>query len=183
MSSPASLFARVLGGAFAQLSPALQRCHQPGERLVLRGQASVQRGSGWRARLVCWCMGFPAAGDAVPVQVGMEAQQQGERWQRTFGTQSFASHLLQDRGAPPGMLVERFGPLRVQIALAVVNGALHWAVCGGALWRLPLPAWCLPTGDSREFESEGRFHFDVEITHPLTGRIVHYRGWLAPSEP
>ena len=182
MNSPASLFQRVLGGAFAQLSPALQRCHQPGERLVLRGQASVQRGSGCLARLVCWCMDFPAAGDAVPVQVRMEALDQGERWLRTFGTKQFASHLLQEHGAQPGMLVEQFGPLRVQIALTVVNGALHWAVYGGAVWRLPLPAWCLPTGDSREFESEGRFRFDVEITHPFTGRIVHYRGWLAPYE-
>ena len=182
MSSTESLFERVLGSAFGQLSPALQRCHQPGTRLRLAGQASVQRGAGRMARLVCDCMGFPAAGDAVPVQVHMVAQQQGEHWQRIFGRQQFASRLLQERGAQPGMLVEQFGPLRVQIALTVVNGALHWTVRRGALWRLPLPAWCLPTGDSREFELEGRFHFDVEITHPLTGRIVHYRGWLAPSE-
>nr|WP_315464873.1 DUF4166 domain-containing protein [uncultured Rhodoferax sp.] len=35
------------------------------------------------------------------------------------------------------------------------------------LWRVPVPACLLPSGDSREFEAGGRFHFDVDIAHPL----------------
>lgn len=52
----------------------------------------------------------------------------------------------------------------------------------GALGFIPLPALLLPSGDSREYESDGRFHFEVEVAHPLAGRIVQYRGWLEPTD-
>ncbi|MDR7307327.1 DUF4166 domain-containing protein [Rhodoferax saidenbachensis] len=177
----ASLFQRLLGNAFAQLAPAVQRGHQPGEVLLMSGQASVRRGSGLLARALCRVIGFPAAGDAVPVSVHMQTQGAGERWQRRFGAQRFESHFSLGQGPQQGLLVEQFGPLRFHISLAVVDGALLWAVRSGALWIIPLPALLLPSGDSREYESEGRFHFDVEIAHPLAGLLVQYRGWLEPA--
>ena len=33
---------------------------------------------------------------------------------------------------------------------------------------------------AREYEADGRFHFDVPITLPLVGLLIHYRGWLVP---
>ncbi len=179
----ASLFQRLLGPAFEQLAPAVQRGHQPGVALLLSGQASVRRGPGLLARMVCRLMGFPAAGDAVPVRVHLQAQGAEERWVRRFGAQRFESRFRPGQGAHQGLLVEQFGPLRFHIALAVVDGALHWTVRSGALWRIPLPFALLPSGDSSEYASEGRFHFDVEIAHPLAGRIVQYRGWLEPTDP
>jgi hypothetical protein len=127
-------------------------------------------------------MDFPAAGDGIPVRVYMHAEGDGERWQRQFAEHRFASHMSAGRGAQQGLLVEQFGPLRCAIALRVVDGALHWTVRAGRLWRVPVPACLLPSGDSREFEAEGRFHFDVDIAHPLLGRIVHYQGWLEPVD-
>ena len=32
-----------------------------------------------------------------------------------------------------------------------------------------------------ESAEDGRFNFHVEISHPLTGLIVRYRGWLVPK--
>ena len=41
-----------------------------------------------------------------------------------------------------------------------------------------------PGGDAYEYATDGRFHFHVDLGHPLTGLIVRYRGWLAsPAEP
>lgn len=178
----ASLFQRVLGNTFGQLAPAVQRGHQPGLALLLSGQASVRRGSGLLARALCGLVGFPAAGDAVSVRVHMQVEDTGERWERCFGTQRFERRLSLGQGAQQGLLVEQFGPLRFHIALAVVDGALQWTVRSGALWIIPLPALLLPSGDSREYASGGRFHFDVEVAHPLAGRIVQYRGWLEPTD-
>src|SRR3990167_5731742 len=180
--SSASLFQRVLGSTFVQLAPAVQRGHQPGLALLLSGQASVRRGSSLLARALCRLIGFPVAGDAVPVRVHMQVEGTGERWERCFGTQRFESRLSSGHGAQQGLLVERFGPLRIHIALAVVDGALHWTVRSGTLWTIPLPTRLLPSGDSREYASNGRFHFDVEVAHPLAGRIVQYRGWLEPTD-
>ncbi|CAM5773035.1 hypothetical protein LMIY3S_04043 [Labrys miyagiensis] len=42
---------------------------------------------------------------------------------------------------------------------------------------------CFPGGNSFESEEEGRFHFHVEIDHPLLGLIVRYQGWLIPDNP
>jgi hypothetical protein len=39
----------------------------------------------------------------------------------------------------------------------------------------------VPRGDSYEYARDGRFHFHVEISTPLTGLIVRYQGWLVPS--
>jgi hypothetical protein len=46
---------------------------------------------------------------------------------------------------------------------------------------VPLPRRLAPAGDAYEHAEDGRFNFHVEITHPLTGLIVRYRGWLAPA--
>ncbi len=55
----------------------------------------------------------------------------------------------------------------------------RWSFLG-----LPLPLRLGPVGDAYEFAADGRFHFHVELGHPLTGLIVRYRGWLAPlAEP
>ena len=43
---------------------------------------------------------------------------------------------------------------------------------------MSLPMWLCPRSDSYETAEDGRFHFHVEISHPLTGLIVRYRGWL-----
>ena len=52
---------------------------------------------------------------------------------------------------------------------------------GGSLFGIPLPLWLAPTTTAHEEIVDGRFHFDVEIGHPLTGMIVLYRGWLQPA--
>jgi len=53
---------------------------------------------------------------------------------------------------------------------------------GVARWRmgpLPLPRFLMPgTVTHEQIDAEGRFAFDVEISAPLVGRLVRYRGWL-----
>jgi hypothetical protein len=45
-----------------------------------------------------------------------------------------------------------------------------------------MPKVFLPTGASFETERDGQFCFDVEISLPLIGPIVAYRGALHRSE-
>jgi hypothetical protein len=49
-----------------------------------------------------------------------------------------------------------------------------------SLFGLALPRAGAPLCDAYEFVEDGRFNFHVDISHPLTGRIVLYRGWLIP---
>jgi hypothetical protein len=51
-------------------------------------------------------------------------------------------------------------------------------------WRafgLPMPRVLAPIGDAFEHADDGRFHFHVELKHPLAGLIVRYQGWLEPA--
>ena len=52
----------------------------------------------------------------------------------------------------------------------------------GWFFGLPLPRWLLPRSQTREYESDGRFHFEVGLYAPITGNlVVHYQGQLGPA--
>ena len=47
--------------------------------------------------------------------------------------------------------------------------------------HVPLPRAWAPRAVAREgVDALGRFCFDVAINVPIAGRLVRYRGWLAP---
>ena len=78
-------------------------------------------------------------------------------------------------------MVEAFGPLRFEFELlARSTGELQMNLTGWAQGPIPLPAFLAPGSHAREWEEDGRFHFDVPIALPLVGTVVHYRGWLRP---
>jgi Domain of unknown function (DUF4166) len=64
--------------------------------------------------------------------------------------------------------------------LVAENGTLSLVSRGWRFLGLPLPAILRPRGHSYEREENGRFLFQAEIAHPLTGLIVRYRGTLTP---
>ncbi len=125
-------------------------------------------------------MGFPQAGENVPLRVHFNSENGRERWSRTFAGRSFHSTQEAGRGASRWLLCERFGPLCAAMALVLDDGKLRLIVRRCSLFGLPLPVALAPRGSAFEYEENGRFHFDVQIAHPLTGPIVGYRGWLVP---
>jgi hypothetical protein len=80
------------------------------------------------------------------------------------------------------LLVERFGAISVALALVLDGGRLYLIRRRWRLWGIPMPSFLLPTGSSFEAEEENRFCFDVDISAPLVGLIVAYRGALAPEQ-
>jgi Domain of unknown function (DUF4166) len=64
------------------------------------------------------------------------------------------------------------------MALVVEGNRLSLVVRRWSLFGLPLPMWLAPRSHAWESSEDGRFHFHVEISHPLTGLIVKYAGWL-----
>ena len=49
------------------------------------------------------------------------------------------------------------------------------------MFCIPLPQSVAPRTHAREWQEQGRFHFDVPISLPLVGLVVHYTGWLEPA--
>lgn len=179
-ASTVPMFARFLGPDFETLGPALRAGHDVQDSLSLAGRARVTRGKSLWARFLARVFGFPPAADDVPVFVVMTAQNGGEMWERRFGDARFRSFLKVQNGA----MTERFAPFTFRLGLHVKDAQVFYPVAAGRLGVIPLPRWCLPLSVAREYEAEGKFHFDVALRAPFTGALmVHYQGWLTPARP
>jgi hypothetical protein len=176
----APLYRRLLGDAWSLLPEPVRDLHDLDGELTAAGVASVERGKGLLARLAAWLIGFPQAGQEIPVSVSFRAHDGKEHWQRTFAGRRFASTQEMGRGRFDGLLCERFGPLAAGMALVLEDGRMRLVVRRWSVLGIPMPLALAPRGDSYESAENGRFNFHVEIRHPLAGLIVGYRGWLVP---
>jgi hypothetical protein len=177
------VFPRLLGEAFDRLPPTLREMHGARGKFAASGTAMVERGRSPLAALVCAVMGFPEAGEDVPVRVDFTASPEAEAWRRTFAGRVFHSRLRAGEGKFKWLLHENFGSIGAGIALVVDGERLRWVTRRWSIFGIPLPLALAPHGDSYEFEENGRFNFHVEIRQPLIGLIVRYRGWLTPEAP
>jgi len=180
-TAPQPLYRRILGSAWDSLQEPLKAVHGRIADLEAHGLARVDRGQGWLAAVMATAFGFPQASDSVPISVSFQSRGDGELWRRTFGGKSFSSFQTRGEGRSEGLLSERFGPFAFDMALVVDGRNLLFVVRRWSFLGLPLPAGLAPTGNSYEFAEDGRFHFHIEIAHPLSGLIVRYSGWLVPS--
>lgn len=169
------LFPATLGAPFATLAPEIRATHDTPAPRIWQGRASVTRGAGVLPRLAAFLFRFPQARDDTRVQVTKTPVNGTEVWQRRFGTATFQSTL---RATPQG-IAERFGALTFLLDLHVAEGRLHYPIQKGWCLGIPIPRFALPKSAASERVENGRFHFDVRLSMPVTGQlIVHYQGWL-----
>jgi len=174
-----ALFRRALGSAFDDLPAPIRHAHEVADRLLLAGQATIEPAPHAIGRLIARLIGFPATASEVPVSVEMRVDADDEIWTRTFGTARFASRLST---STPGRVRERFGPLAFDLELAATGAGLDLVVIAARIGFVRLPAFLTPQSFAKErIDGEGRFHFDVPVSLPVLGLLVHYRGWLVPS--
>lgn len=169
------LYQRILGTDWGALPAPIRAMHTLHDRLEARGYSRVERGAGLLSRLVAWLIGFPPAGENVPVTVHFTLQNGVEHWQRNFGGKKFASWQSAGKG---GLVDERFGPFTFGLALRLDNDRLYLHMRRWRCFGMPLPAFLAPSGETYEHVENGRFCFHVDIAQPGIGLIVRYRGWL-----
>lgn len=177
----APLYARVLGPAFEQLPQVVQTLHRPGAQAQWRGTARVDGGETWPARVVARIVGFPGTVDTIPVTVTLTRKGRAELWQRDFNGQTFQSLQWPGQGRHDHLLMERFGPITVALAVTVRDGRLDLIPQSWSFLGVPLPRFLMPQGPCFETANGRDFCFDVTIRAPLIGRIVRYRGQLQPG--
>ena len=172
-----ALHARAIGPAFDRLPAAIRALHETPGRSLWRGEAETGGAAGPLAALVARIVGFPKANAACAAEISIEADGTRSIWRRRIGGHAFASVLSRPREG--GRIQERFGPLAMDLRLTPEGDRLVYRVEGWRLGPIPLPRALAPsTSAHEEVDAEGRFVFDVEISLPLIGRLVRYRGWL-----
>ncbi|KPL54040.1 hypothetical protein ABB55_18990 [Prosthecomicrobium hirschii] len=183
-------FRRALAAAFDNLPTPVRGLHSPGAVADHVGEADIYGAKNPLARAIARLIGLPREGHAVPLTVRIEdmsgAGADHEVWTRDFAGRRFASHLsAAEADAGAGVIEERFGPFRFRLALEANPYGLVFRSAGWRIGRLPLPALLGPEAYAVEaVDEDGRFTFDVEMSLPLRlGRLVRYRGHLAPVRP
>ena len=172
------LYRQLLGQAWDSLPRSIRQMHDIDGRVVAEGLADVETGAGYRASLIRRLVGFPQAGRNVPVSVTFDVVGGIEIWTRSFAGVTFSSKHSPGRGRDDRLVIERFGPVRVSLAVIIAHGQLSLIVRRWSLFGLPLPLGLAPRSEAQELEANGRFNFRVAISHPWVGLIVRYRGWL-----
>ncbi|RZJ05850.1 MAG: SDR family NAD(P)-dependent oxidoreductase [Brevundimonas sp.] len=172
-----AIHARAIGPAFDDLPEPIRGLHETPGRSLWRGRAMTEGASGPLAALVARIVGFPSAQAECPVEVSIDADGDRSIWRRRIGGHAFKSELSRPRAG--GRVSERFGPMTMDLSLTPEDGRLVYRVLGWRIGPAPLPHGLAPrTRAFEEVDDQGRFVFDVEISAPLIGRLVRYRGWL-----
>jgi hypothetical protein len=170
----APLFQRALHG-FAAMPEQVRAVHAPNPASELSGEVDVEGAANALGGAIARVMGFPRAAQALPAAVTIERDDEGEVWVRRFGDTAFSSRVSQSAGG----LVESFGPLNFDLDAHADAAGFEMSILRGRFLSIPLPRFLTPSTQARAFvDQEGRYRFDVEITLPFVGRLVHYRGWL-----
>jgi hypothetical protein len=172
------LYERILGQAWAQLASEIRQLHSVTAASSFVGRCTVDRGRNPLAWLIATAVGFPKAGADQSISVQLTREGDGERWVRTSGGSTFSSIQMPGRGRSEWLVRERFGPVSVDMALVVDGQTLHYIVRRWALFGISLPLFLGPRSTAVESVMEGKFCFDVTLSHPLIGLIVRYRGVL-----
>jgi hypothetical protein len=176
----APLYQRILGEAWHELPPRVRELHSV---TCVEGVASIERGRNPLARIAGAVLGFPPSGADVAVTVRFDSDERGETWTRTFAGHAFSSRQYEGRGRSQRLLCERFGALEFAMTLVIEGDRVRLVTRRWSAFGVPLPLWLAPRSEAYESEQDGAFHFFVEISHPLVGLIVRYRGRLTPQSP
>jgi hypothetical protein len=174
-----SLYREILGADWLTLPQQIRDMHDVTGLQCAEGRASVDRGSGFLSRCIGRAIGFPAATGDTPIRVTFDASPGGELWTRAFG----ASRLSSRQFRVGHLLGERFGSLSFAMTLVAMPDRLSLELRGWSVLGMRLPMWLGPRAIAYESVEDGRFNFHVEISHPLTGLLVRYRGWLHAPLP
>lgn len=177
--STVGLYRRLLGAAWDDLVPAVQRLHGDGEVVHAAGTFCVRHGN-WLARRAAWLAGLPAPGECVDVRLTVVPAAGGEEWRRSFAGRPMVSRQW-DRD---GLLVEDLGPAVLRFRLTAAGGALVYTLAGVTMklgpLRLPLPRWAAPRvgGSEAPTPGGGGVTVAIEVRLPLVGLMVSYGGTL-----
>ncbi|MES2624450.1 MAG: DUF4166 domain-containing protein [Pseudomonadota bacterium] len=178
LQSDAPLYQRLLGDAWHKLPVQIREMHTLNGSKIVSGLADIERGTGFLAQRVANLFGFPAAGKEVPLSVNFSERRGQEHWLRYFGRRKMKSIQYEGKGNSRWLLNERFGLVTFGIALVVEGNKLKLVIRRWSVLGLPLPLILAPRTRTFEYVANDCFNFDVEVSHPLLGLIVHYKGFL-----
>ena len=182
--APGTLYRRLLGSAWEELSPSVRHAHTTASTVRGSGRLRIAHGRSLGARWLARLLRLPRATDAADTRLVISPDAGGERWSRTFDDSRFDTRQYE---GGERALVERFGALELRFQLEAAQGSLCFRSRDAALvWgpvRVPLsPKWA-PRVDARE-DAAGmrRIRIHVRVAVPGLGPVLTYEGCIDIEE-
>lgn len=171
-----TLFQRLLGKSFDELPEPVRRFHTLDREVFTSGRSTIAAPRTLGGRLLAKIAGLPAPGENVGTFVRFSSLPNGrEYWRRDFAGRRYQSVMEASRD---GRLIEHFGPFDLFFELTADPRGLRWSLSAWSLLKIPLPKFTTPTIECVEAAEGDRFTFDIDVTFPIVGHVVHYAGGL-----
>jgi hypothetical protein len=126
------LYRRLLGDAYAALPAPIRAMHDLTDTLAVAGRASVERGTNPLARMIAAAVGFPPAGQDMPVTVEFTLRDGREVWRRDFAGRTFASTQEEGRGRSDRLLWSASARWHSVLPWCARASGCHWW-CGAGV--------------------------------------------------
>ncbi len=174
-----ALFRTVLGDVDFERMPATTReLHRGTPAVVASGFADIDPADNLVGRLVSALFRFPKPGRQVPVHVLIEKADEGERWVRRYPDRVMHS-VMSNPNSGHKTVEETFGIFSFRMKISARLDGLDMHMVSARAGWVPLPWFLVPDIVATErVDDLGRHLFDVSISLPVIGKIVHYCGWL-----
>jgi uncharacterized protein DUF4166 len=153
--------------------------HDIGGGKTWRGEATVENGPSWLARMVRALTGLPPTVTAVPLVIEMAPDGDGETWHRRFGGHRLTTRML--AGKEPNVIEETLWPLTAVSRLEPDAAGVQQVPIGFRFLGLPLPRFLWPSVEARESAEGGVYRFKVVMGFRGIA-IEAYEGWLEIPE-
>jgi hypothetical protein len=180
LPAPGSAAAAWFGGQFHLLDPLLQDLHRHGGRL--HGVVKIEYGTGlagWIGRRLCHRLGLAAAQSESSLQLCIEHNADGMRWERRFGSGDRVVSLFRPVGKlPDGYWIEQTGAATLKLTVDVIDGGWHWRCLQADLRGVRLPSWFYRETRAGKWIAGGKYCFRVCVALPLLGMLFSYGGAL-----
>lgn len=180
MSENLPLFERNLKD-FEKLPYIIKNMHQVENTVEAIGLSNITRGNNILANFVASVLGFPKAGENLPVRVLFERYGDVETLLRDYGKEKFKT-TFKDH-PEPSVIYEIFGPIWFEVQCECSEEGIKMDIIKCRLWnKVPIPLFLLPKTVAKESVNGGKYQFDVDIILPLIGRLIWYKGTLEKAK-
>lgn len=177
-----SLYEIALGEDFSKLPPVTQKIHCPRPRHVLKGVSETKGAESLFGKFLAQLFKFPDGDEQVEIRVEIERLQDGsERWSRIYPDRTMVSHFSHADPETKSVF-EIFGPFRFRTCILPNPTGLHLVLDRAWCFGIPFPRALVPHADAKEIADAGAHCFDVTVSLPFFGRLVHYHGRLEFEE-
>ena len=167
-----TLYQRLTGEKFKDLSPKIQAMHLYEDSKVLRGSVEIKRGDSLLAKVLSVLMRLPKTQNNAPMTLEFTQQEEKEVWARTFGTDKFSSIQYEHEG----QMVEQMSLIKLYFDVSVKNGSLITSLSKIMLLGIKIPKIFTLNIKSKEEVIEDEIHFKVEVSLPKGEKVIEYFG-------